>query len=176
MQSNIIHHRKSIRLKGYDYSYPGGYFVTINTYHHDHLFGEIVNEEMKLNKAGEIAKECWIETAKHFSNVEIDEYIIMPNHMHGIFMITDSWDLINQIPRGANYPLMANPKNTLGKIIRYYKARTSKLIHDNGISNFAWQSLFYDRIIRDDKELDRIREYIAYNVLKWLSQKENRYY
>ena len=98
----------------------------------------------------------------------------MPNHIHGIIMITDSRDLINQIPTTkSNFPLMKSPKVTLGKIIRHYKARSAKYIHDSGYVDFRWQPLFYDRIVRNDKELDNIRDYIINNPLKWFLDEEN---
>jgi putative transposase len=85
--SGHLHHRRSIRLKEYDYSQPGGYFITIVTYQRDLLFGEIANEEMKLNDHGQIVDECWREIPNHFQNVELGVYVVMPNHVHGIIVI-----------------------------------------------------------------------------------------
>jgi len=84
-----IHHRHSIRLKGYDYSQPGFYFITMCTNNHEHLFGEIENEIMIMNEFGNIAKNEWLETADIRDNVELLEYVIMPNHMHGIIVLND---------------------------------------------------------------------------------------
>ena len=83
------HHRRSIRLQGYDYSPEGAYYVTIVTYHRDCLFGEIVNKEMILNDLGKIANECWPEIPQHFPFVELGAYVVMPNHVHGIIVIND---------------------------------------------------------------------------------------
>lgn len=83
------HHRRSIRVKGYDYSSEGAYYVTMVTYQRDCLFGEIINEEMVLSEFGKIANECWREIPKHFPNVELGAYVVMPNHVHGIIIITD---------------------------------------------------------------------------------------
>ena len=83
------HHRKSIRLQGYDYSQAGAYFVTIVTYQRDCLFGKIENEEMVLNDFGKIADECWRAIPEHFPNVELGAYVIMPNHVHGVIVISD---------------------------------------------------------------------------------------
>jgi putative transposase len=85
-----IHHRCSIRLKGYDYSQQGAYFVTICTYKRNCLFGEIVDGEIKLNTNGEIVRGCWLSIFRHFLNVELDEFVIMPNHLHGIIIIENS--------------------------------------------------------------------------------------
>jgi len=97
------HHRRSIRLKGYDYTQPGGYFVTIVTYHRDLLFGEIVNEEMQLNDLGKIVEECWRAIPEHIPNVELGAYVIMPNHVHGIIVITDGRDTIYRALRRNNF-------------------------------------------------------------------------
>jgi REP element-mobilizing transposase RayT len=84
-----IHHRKFIRLQGYDYSQAGAYFVTIVTYQRDCLFGDVVNGEMRLNDFGKIADECWLAIPEHFPNVELGAYVIMPNHAHGVIVIRD---------------------------------------------------------------------------------------
>jgi REP element-mobilizing transposase RayT len=167
VKPDINHYRKSLRLKEYDYSLPGEYYVTICTHERECILGEIFDGEMKLNARGIIADKCWREITKHFENVKLDDYLIMPNHVHGIIIITESCrDLINQIPT-KDFSLMKNPKITLGKIIRHYKARTAKCIYDSGIANFKWQRGYYDRIIRNGKELNNIRDYINSNVLKW---------
>ena len=85
-----IHHRRSIRLKGYDYTQQGAYFVTICTHQRNCLFGEIVDGEIKLNTNGEIARGSWLSIPRHFKNVELDEFVIMPNHLHGIIIIESS--------------------------------------------------------------------------------------
>ena len=168
----IIHKRKSIRLKEYDYSQPGEYFITICTHDKKCAFGETVEEKIILSPIGIIAKKCWEEIPEHFPNVRLDEHVIMPNHVHGIVII-EGRDLINQIPTRNNFPLMKNPKVTLGKIIRSYKARSAKYIHDSGYVDFQWQSLFYDWIVRSEKELDNIRDYIINNPPQWSLDEEN---
>ncbi len=82
-----IHHRKSIRLKGYDYSKPGLYFVTVCTFKHGFLFGDIKNNEMELNNGGEVVKKCWYDIPHHYPNIVLDEFTVMPNHIHGIIQI-----------------------------------------------------------------------------------------
>jgi REP element-mobilizing transposase RayT len=175
MTYNLVrHNRKSIRLKGYDYSQPGEYFITICTHDKKCVFGKVIEEKIILSPIGEIAKKCWEEIPEHYPKVELDEYIIMPNHIHGIIIMSEGRDLINQIlTTENNFPLMKNPKETLGKIIRYYKARSTKLIHNSGYIDFQWQSLFYDRIVRSDNELNNIRDYITNNPLKWYLDEEN---
>jgi len=83
------HHRRSIRLQGYDYSQPGIYFITICTKNHECLFGEILNGEMRLNDFGKIAHQCWLEIPNHFPHIQLDEFVIMPDHIHGIIILND---------------------------------------------------------------------------------------
>ncbi|MGC8825313.1 MAG: hypothetical protein ACP5PZ_12105 [Bacteroidales bacterium] len=84
------HHRRSIRLRGFDYSQQGAYFVTIVTQNRAHLFGNVVDGEMKLNDAGKIIQKCWLEIPEHFPNVVLHAFVIMPNHVHGILFLTDN--------------------------------------------------------------------------------------
>jgi putative transposase len=170
----FVHNRKSIRLQEYDYSRSGEYFITICTYDKKCVLGEVIEERKRLSPIGEIAKKYWEEIPEYFPEIKLDEYVIIPNHLHGIIIITKCRDLINQIPTN-NFPLMKNQKVTLGKIIRHYKARSAKHIHDAGYIDFQWQPLFYDRIVRSDKELDNIRDYIINNPLKWYHDDENPY-
>ena len=179
-----IHHRRSVRLKEFDYSRPGEYFVTICTYNRECILGEIVNGELRLNELGRRTEKCWMEIPDHFPYVELDEFVVMPNHIHGLICILENdvgKDLINQILTRKNqfvkpvinFPLMKNPKLILGKIIRYYKARTCKLVHDAGRPEFRWQSSYYEHIIQNNKDLNNIREYILNNPLKWWFDEEN---
>jgi REP-associated tyrosine transposase len=178
-----IHHRRSIRLKHYDYSRPGAYLVTLCVQNRVCIFGEIVDGIVRLSPAGRIARDSWLTLSDHFENVLLDEFIVMPNHIHGILFLTPQntfrsdyrRGLINQTPTGAHdkWILMRNPKPTLGKILRRYKARTSKLIHDQGHVEFRWQRNYYERVIRDDVEMHRIREYITGNPAGWLEDEEN---
>jgi putative transposase len=178
-----IHHRRSVRLKGYDYSLAGAYFVTICTWNKECLFGKIVDGFVRLSPMGEIAQNSWLKIPDYFANVQLDEFIIMPNHIHGIVILSQNHSaepdhrrgLINQTPTrtGHKWILMQNPKPTLGKILRQYKARTSKLIHDRGHAEFRWQRNYYERVVRDDPEMHRVREYITGNPAGWLEDEEN---
>ncbi len=180
------HHRHSTRVKEYDYSSEGMYYVTIRTKEGECHFGEIVDGKMILSSVGMIAQDCWKRIPEHFVNVSLGIFQMMPNHIHGIVEIVESSaseespassrkDLINQVrtndgrgKRGsATWPLMKNPKQTLGKIVRSFKAEATKKIHDAGLVDFAWLGRFYDHIIRDGKDLDRIRRYIVDNPANW---------
>jgi REP element-mobilizing transposase RayT len=115
------HYRRSIRLKEYDYSQAGFYFVTICTQNQKCFFGDIKDERMILNPFGKIAKHSWGEIKNHFSQIDLDHEISMPNHIHGIIVINSQCrGLINQAP--TSWILMKNPDINLGKIVRYFKA------------------------------------------------------
>ena len=165
-----IHHRKSYRLKEYDYSQAGFYFVTICTRNREQLFGEINDGVMILNDFGKIV-ENWIkEISIHFDNVEIDYFCIMPNHVHIIININES-DIVGAI---HELPLQRR-QMLLPKIIGYFKMNSSKQINifrnSSGIP--VWQRNYYEHIIKNDKELFEIRKYIEYNQLNWKDDEYN---
>jgi len=170
MKQNItIHHRKTIRLKEYDYSQPGGYFVTLCTHEKVCVFGEVVEDEVRLSLIGAIAKRFWDEIPNHFPMAEMDEYIVMPNHIHGIIVLNDHGRDVQ-----LNVPTRLSPRRgTLSVIIRTYKAAVTMECRKMGYSEFGWQSRYYDHIIRDGKDLDRICDYIVENPVKWYLDENN---
>ncbi len=179
-----IHHCRSIRLKGHDYSSAGAYFVTLVLQHRLRLFGAINENGMQLSSTGAIARQCWEDIPIHFPYVALDEFVIMPDHMHGIIVIRQDDDnhcrgLINQAPTNhistnqSDWMLMKNPKRTLGKIVRWYKARAAKMIHDSGENMFQWQRNYYEHIIRNEHELLAIQKYILNNPAQWQCVREN---
>jgi REP element-mobilizing transposase RayT len=179
-----LHNRQSIRLQGYDYSQSGAYFITICTYKKEKYFGEIVNAEVKLNLVGQYALHQWKMIPQRFENVELDEFIIMPNHIHGIIVIR-SWgegsENRHHFPPGNAFsdlsPLRINeqlqPNGTvpgsIGAIVQNYKSSTSRKI--NAMPKLKdiklWQTNYYDHIIRDEEDYARIVEYIRNNPQKW---------
>ena len=163
-------HRRSIRLKEYDYSQPGAYFITIATFQRDCLFGQITNEEMQLNEFGKIAGECWYAIPEHFVNVELAAYVIMPNHVHGI-IVTRENKLLSSV--GARHASPLPPRgvkpNSLGAIIGSFKSAVTKRIGQKNI----WQRNYYEHIIRNEKEWDKIHRYIESNPVNWGSDNEN---
>jgi len=175
---------KSLRLERYDYSSEGSYFVTGVTRNRECVLGEVRENLTVLSAIGEVVLRCWLELPSVFPNVSLDEFQIMPDHFHGIVVLwKNRGNLINQIatdsdeiPTGidadsfgpqTNWPLMKNPKPVLGKVLRHFKAKATKTIHDDHDPFFGWQGRFHDRIIRDEAELDRIRQYIRDNPLHW---------
>jgi putative transposase len=152
-----FHHRQSIRLKGYDYSTSGAYFITICTHEREYLFGDIVNETIELNSIGEIARTYWQKLAQHHPNIIVDESIVMPNHLHGIICLESSIDTTKSI----------------AEIIRGFKTFSAKAINKErdlrGVP--VWQRNYYDRIIRNQLEFDRVRQYIINNPQNWDTDK-----
>ncbi|MEJ5165965.1 MAG: transposase [Thermoanaerobaculia bacterium] len=160
--------RKSIRLKGYDYSHPGGYFITICTYNRKHLFGKIINGKMALNDGGKIVQQYWLEIPKHFPNAGLDEFIIMPNHVHGIIMIHNNVQANDYSPSKFK-----SPSKTIGSTIRGFKIAVTKGFRFNSNVYIVWQRNYYEHIIRNENELNKIREYIVNNPLQWRFDRES---
>jgi len=184
----LRHHRRSIRLRGHDYAQAGEYYVTLCVKDRESLLGEILGDRVELTRIGEIVKECWEGIPKHFSNAVLDEFVIMPNHVHGIVILVDRVGTRHAVSQpAAESQLHALPQleipsreqfgkpvcGSLSTIMRSFKSAASKRIHSEGYSAFAWQSRFYEHIIRDGRDGDRIRKYIANNVSKWSEDKEN---
>lgn len=192
------HHRRSIRLKGYDYSQEGAYFVTMVTWQREFLFGNIANQEMMLSQYGEIVQKWWQEIPVHFPNVETGAFVIMPNHVHGIIYIfeerrgtasypkgvpvpeEDGENLVSQnnvmfgVIQGGGTPPLRGP--TLGQIVAYFKYQSTKEMNkaDNtGTVTKFWQRNYYEHIIRDEKDLQNKTDYIEANPLLWDEDDEN---
>lgn len=186
LMPNPTPNRRLIRLKGYDYTQPGAYFVTIVTALREPLFGEIVDGEMRLNAAGRIVLEEWQRTPTVRPEMDIDAFVVMPNHVHGIVIIRE----IDDIPYGGAHgvgahgrapqsrahngvgachaPLQRNPRS-LGSFIAGYKSIVTRRVntHFGTPSAPLWQRNFFERIIRNDQEWDRARRYIESNPLNW---------
>lgn len=168
-----IHHRRSIRLKGYDYTSAGAYFVTVVTYQRDRLFGDITNEEMRLSGLGKVADECWRSIPEHFPSVELGAHIVMPNHVHGIIVIHDDGSGAGDRGKGAAM-LRPNVKpGSLGAIVRSYKSAVSYRANKELNMTAIWQRNYYEHIIRNEKELDNIWRYIESNPARWEEDEEN---
>ena len=168
--------RRSIRLPGYDYAQAGAYFVTICTYNRDCLLGEILGSEMSLTRSGEVVLECWNDLPNHYSYVEIDEFVVMPNHVHGIMVLSDQQ---RKNPNAQNVGAGLKPAPTkrhpLPEIVRAFKTFSSRRINERRGSPGLplWQRNYYERVIRNERELDAIRQYIVDNPAKWAEDIEN---
>ena len=143
------HHRCSIRLKGYDYTLPGAYFVTLNTRRGEHLFGEIVDGEIQLSEYGEIVQDCWNETPEHFARADLDAFVVMPNHIHLVIILTDSQSTAcRALTDCAPTPTFGKPiSDSLPTIIRSLKSAVTKRINElrdtSGVP--VWQRNYYAR-------------------------------
>lgn len=208
------HHRRSIRLQGYDYSQEGLYFITLCCQDRAHLFGEILDGEMIFNDAGLQAKKSWQDIPNHFSNAVLHEYIIMPNHIHGIIEFvganqyspnnnspnndsphnnspnqkcSDNGNDVENIDKAKDLELVNGTKNfsplpnvtwrspskTIGSVIRGFKIGVTKWMRNNTNVVNVWQRNYYDHIIRNEQDYERISEYIKNNPILW---KEDRFY
>lgn len=173
-----IHHRKSIRLKNYDYSQRGFYFITICTQHHIKFFGKIESDKIILNNAGEMVKGWYYRLEEKFSNLKCHEMVIMPNHMHCIIEILVGADP-SICPEGEHIgsPLR---KITLAEIIAWFKTMTTneyiRNIKENNWQPFKrrlWQRNYFEHIIRNEDSYKKIAEYIVNNPINW---EKDKYY
>jgi len=190
--------RRSIRLKGYDYAKEGAYYVTMVAQNRLCLFGDVVNAEMILNDAGEMLQSQWFALPERFPNVEFDEFVVMPNHFHGIVVITDNTrDGENKRARtrrapttptrdsdsvGATLVVAQNDEHdpVLGEIVGAWKSITTDEyicgVHELNWEPFdrkLWQRNYWEHIVRDENDLNRIRKYIINNPVNWDEDAEN---
>ncbi|HLD93520.1 MAG TPA: hypothetical protein VI703_04915 [Anaerolineales bacterium] len=188
------HHRRSIRLKGYDYTQAGAYFITLVSWQRECLFGEIRSGEISLNALGSLVDNEWRRLGKRFERVVVDELIVMPNHVHGILVIAaedlvgaggvgarqEGTDKVGEYPfasplRGVRGSACGVIPGSLGAIVGAYKSTTARLI--NGLRRTpgapVWQRNFYEHIIRDESEWEAIRVYIHNNPFEWEADNEN---
>ncbi len=191
-----IHHRRSIKIEEYDYSQEGLYFITICTFNHKRLFGSIDNGDMVLTEYGEIVNKEWLQTGEMRNNITLSEFVIMPNHMHGIIEINDSArrgtmprdiqtysirehsDAVDKgtCQRAPTVERFGKPtSNTIPTIVRGFKSTVTKQINNirRTPGHAVWQRSYYEHIIRNEKSYNQISEYIMYNPEKWL---EDKYY
>lgn len=171
---------KSTRIKDWDYSTPGNYFITICTCNHDNYFGEIVDHKIQYTKQGIIAIECLNEIEKHFENAKITESVVMPNHVHILFEISESRLNSVETHHGASLPikyqsyhfhrLAIKSNQTVPKIISQYKSAVTRKIRPMP-GYFGWQSRFYDVIVRNKKQLLTVKNYIINNISNWENDK-----
>lgn len=174
------HHRVSIRLKGYDYTLAGAYFITIVAYKREMLFGEIVNGVMRLNRRGEIVREEWFASVNIRKEIKLfeDEFVVMPNHAHGIVWIVEDdsrFTVDTGHPVGADgRPTLRMKPKSLSSFVAGFKSSVTKRIRDELNETGIWQRNYHDRIIRNDKELNAIRDYIESNPGNWAEDEENK--
>lgn len=188
------HHRRSIRLKGYAYTQAGAYFVTVCTRDRACLFGKIVDGEMRWNEYGECAVRWWEDIPRHFTAVDIDAFVVMPNHVHGIVVITGGpvgaglprpdpqtanavadtgTDAAMDADKGAETAPLRRP--SLGNVMAYFKYQSAKHINAmrQTVATSVWQRNYYEHIIRSEASLNRIRQYVLDNPARWTFDRDN---
>ena len=186
------HHRRSIRLRGYDYRQPGAYFVTICTQDRECIFGEAVDGRIVLNVPGQMVETVWRELPQHYPGMQLDAFVVMPNHVHGIIVLVAAGpsacpdgsaqrrEVIGQ-PQGAmGQPQGVAPTMSLPYVVHRFKslttARYSQGVLQDGWRPFPgrlWQRNYYEHIVRAEDELSRVRRYIADNPAHWEEDREN---
>ena len=175
------HHRRSIRLQGYDYSQAGAYFVTIVTRRKLCLFGTVKDGRVQLNASGQLMDEAWKWLAERHPYVELDQYVVMPNHLHGIIFLTDGPESDSElatgwIPRhGPSRSAPTRRRKSLGRLVGAFKTVGTRRVNlaEGTVGRVIWQRNFYERVIRSERELGLTREYIVNNPLAWELDREN---
>ncbi|HEU5423389.1 MAG TPA: transposase [Nitrolancea sp.] len=183
--------RRTLRLKNYDYAEPAAYFVTIVTHDRACLFARLEADEMRLNQLGLVAAEVWLDLPTHYPHVELDEFVVMPNHLHGIITLLDQPDVsvdgtethLGELPGdGGRAGFKPAPtggtvrrRQALPEIVRAFKTFSARRINlARGTRGTpVWQRGYYEHIIRNDASLDRIRQYILGNPAAWSNDREN---
>jgi REP element-mobilizing transposase RayT len=177
----MINFRKSIRLPSYNYTLSGAYFITVCTQNREHSLGEILQHEMKLSRIGEIILKKWFDIPKHHKQVELDEFIVMPNHIHGIIWIVGARPGVTDILFDTDRVCQGKPQRkeiesrefgkpqsgSLSIIINQYKGAVKRWCNQNDFKYFRWQRNYYEHIVRSNEELVRISEYIKNNPQNW---------
>ena len=158
--------RHSLRLKGYDYSQAGAYFVTVCAHNRMCIFGAVDAAEIRLSEIGRTVGSCWEEIPEHFP-VSLDEWVVMPNHLHGIIIMAD------ETPLATADALPVRP--ALGAIVGGFKSATTKRVNEERRMERSplWQRNFYEHVIRNEADLGRIRQYIVDNPVRWAEDPEN---
>ncbi len=162
-----VHNRRSVRLKGYDYTQPGAYFITVVTRDRESWFGDVISGEMRLNNKGQLIKGAWEWIPTRYLYVKLDTYILMPNHLHGIIVITEE--------DAAHAKTSSSSSKPLGRLIGAFKTLSTKRFNllEGTPGQLLWQRGFYDHVIRNDRERERVREYIVQDPKRWESDLEN---
>jgi len=162
--SNDLYRNKyriqSHRLKGWDYSSSGWYFITICTQNREHYFGEVIDNEMHYTELGHVAAASWLAMERVFSILIPDVWVIMPNHVHLLFAIS------SQNPEFQQSKFKKMIKNSVASIVNHFKGRVTKYANKNEIP-FEWQANYYDNIIRDADSFKTVQNYIINNPLNW---------
>ena len=178
-----LHHRHSLRLKGYDYHLHGAYYVTVCTHERQCLMGQVMLGSMQLNAVGQVVLDAWAALPARFPDVQLDAFVVMPNHVHGILCIDHDVGAVLAPPApgaASGAPTLpaagaASGASTLGEIMRAFKSLSAiaanRILGRSGVP--FWQRNYYEHIVRNDHDLDEIREYIVGNPVNWEKDENN---
>ncbi len=169
-------HRRSVRLRGFDYSQPGIYFVTICAFERECIFGKVEDERVRLSWLGELVRACWIEIPSHFPMAELDAFVVMPNHVHGIIILTVGARYIVPLRERTETEGFGSPvERSIPTIVRTFKAAVSrKSKPELGMDGAKiWQRGYYERVLRGGKEYTDASRYIRENPMRWEFDKDN---
>lgn len=168
------HKRRSIRLPGYDYSQAGAYYITVCTRDRKCLFGHLADGQMQLNDFGQVVQSVWVGLRQFCQDIELDAFVIMPNHIHGVIAIHDPVGAIHESPSHARQGVQGR-RMLLSKIVGRLKMVSAKQINAlcGSPGQPLWQRNYYEHIVRDEEALNRIRQYIADNPAQWEFDHEN---
>jgi putative transposase len=179
--NSFLPQRRSIRWRGYDYSQCGVYFITVCVEKRLPLLADVVNSQCVLEESGEMIQKMWLDLPQRFSSLIFDEYVIMPNHFHGIIIIENAVTReIRDTNRATTGRATTRVAPTVGDIVGAWKSLTTNA-YIEGVKNFGWtpfpqrlwQRNYYERVVRTECELNAIREYIAFNPVRWHQDPEN---
>ncbi len=161
--------RRSVRLENFDYTSPAAYFVTLCSFERQHSFAQIVNEQSIHTSTGNLINQCLLEIPQHFQHVAVGESVIMPNHIHTILTFNPRRGLPLQTPPQQSPSFGRRIPDSLGSIVGQFKSTVTKNVRTATQNPEArvWQRNYHDRIIRNDRELNAVREYISHNPLNW---------
>ena len=179
MRTHSEHHRRSIRLLGYDYAEAGAYFITVCAYRRRCLFGDVIGAEMHLSDAGRLVHDVWDGLPNHYPDIQLDAFVVMPNHAHGIVVLVGAGlKPAPTDPGGARFPDVGLRPHSHGlpEIVRGFKTFTARQINEMRATPGVpvWQRNYYEHVIRNEESLTNIRQYIAENPARWADDPENR--
>jgi putative transposase len=183
MDSGQPAHRVPTRLSNFDYASAGAYFITICAHERRLLFGEIFGDVLVPSKIGSIVNDCWAAIPRHFPDVDLDTFVLMPNHLHGILVIRSAPVGVQHAGpserrvrhAGPLQPQRWSPPGSIGAIVRSFKSAVTKTCNERQLTNGTpiWQRNYYEHVIRKDEDMNRVRQYIIDNPKNWATDKEN---
>lgn len=171
MNSDLpLTHRKNLRIPKFDYAQPGAYYVTIVTHDRKSILGQINNGDVELNDVGKMVKEVWMAIPNHFPNVELGEFVMMPNHIHGIVSITVEATHASPLPRVSKGPV----PGSIGAIVGSFKSAATKRFHETQKyhNSRLWQPNYYEHVIKNERDYQAIYDYILNNPMNWEMDEE----